>query len=152
MANKHSDIYNPSPRSIHSIDPPRALSVSSHSNFLIQLGKIFKVMVFRLPKNTFASQKKKMKVDTDIFTLAPPQAKFFPRFLSSLLRQREVNLPLRQHFFKKVSLSRKGGEGNYAVSMIKDVAICFTKVKPKMLNTNGKNDEWIFFLTTKKCF
>ena len=93
-----------------------------------------------------------MKVDTDIFTLAPPQAKFFPRFLSSLLRQREVNLPLRQHFFKKVSLSRKGGEGNYAVSMIKDVAICFTKVKPKMLNTNGKNDEWIFFLTTKKCF
>lgn len=36
--------------------------------------------------------------------------------------------------------------------MIKDVAICFTKVKPKMLNTNGKNDEWIFFLTTNNAF
>ena len=54
---------------------------------------------------------KSKKLKVDIFTHAPPQAKFFTRFLSSLPRQREIAHPPGSIFLKNLSPpSRKRGE------------------------------------------
>ena len=63
---------------------------------------------------------KSKKLKVDIFTHAPPQAKFFTRFLSSLPRQREIAHPPGSIFLKNLSPpAEREGRGNYAVGTIK---------------------------------
>ena len=97
---------------------------------------------------------KSKKLKGDIFTHVLCQAKFFPRFLSSPPRQREIIYPTRQYFFfKYLSPSRKGRERKLCCKYNKEYIMnCFTKRKQKKLYTNRKNDEWIFFLITKNAF
>ena len=80
------------------------------SNLYIPLwfGKLFEVMVFRLPENALPSQ----KFNLDIFTYAfLPKVKLFPRFWSLSPWQKEITYSRQTAFFRKsFSLSRRGRE------------------------------------------
>ena len=87
------------------------LSPEYLSNFLSELytrlwlGKIFRFMLLRLLGNAFATQ----KIESRHFYSCPPQAKFFHRFLSSLLRHREItDLPQALFFRKYVPQLKRG--------------------------------------------
>ena len=119
MVNKHT--YQPSSSQLISrIHPPIFLWTSkgfitpeSFLNFFLNLyipqwlRKSFKVMVLRLPANTFVSQ----KIESDNF-YSCPQTKLSRRFLSLSPRQKEITHS-SETVFSKVCFfpSRNGGGG-----------------------------------------